>query len=179
MRATGSNDVILEKVFVPDSAIIVRRPAGEWHPMWNAILPTAMPLIMAAYLGIADAAVELARQTAAKRPDELAPILGEVLNQHTLATITHQDMIRINHNLGFTPSNEIAGDILARKTLVATAVQKTVELAAEIIGGPGFFKGHPMERIQRDIKACHFHPLPFRRQYQLTGRISLGLDPTK
>ncbi|MCP4331438.1 MAG: acyl-CoA/acyl-ACP dehydrogenase [Gammaproteobacteria bacterium] len=179
MRATGSNDVSLEKVFVPDAAIIVRRPAGEWHPMWNAILPTAMPLIMAAYVGLADAAVELARQTAAKRPDELAPVLGEVLNQHTLATLTHRDMIRINDNHGFTPSNEIAGDILARKTLVATAVQKTVELAAEIIGGPGFFKGHPIERIQRDIKACHFHPLPFRRQYRLTGRISLGLDPTK
>ncbi|MCP4982176.1 MAG: acyl-CoA/acyl-ACP dehydrogenase [Gammaproteobacteria bacterium] len=179
MRATGSNDITLDQVFVPDAAIIVRRPAGEWHPMWNAILPTAMPLIMAAYVGLADAAVELARQTAAKRPEELAPVLGEVLNQHTLATLTHRDMIRINDNHGFTPSNEIAGDILARKTLVATAVQKTVELAAEIIGGPGFFKGNPIERIQRDIKACHFHPLPFRRQYRLTGRISLGLDPTK
>jgi alkylation response protein AidB-like acyl-CoA dehydrogenase len=71
----------------------------------------------------------------------------------------------------------IASKILIRKTLVASAALKTVELAAEIIGGAGFFKGHPMERIQRDIKACHFHPLPYRRQYQFSGRISLGLDP--
>lgn len=179
MRATGSNDVTLDKVFVPEDAIVARRPIGEWHPMWNVILPTAMPLIMSAYVGLADAAVELATKAAAKRPGELAAVLGELLNQHTLAVLALQDMIRINENHGFTPSNEIAGDILIRKTLVATAAQKTVELAAEIVGGAGFFKGHPMERIQRDIKACHFHPLPYRRQYQCSGRIALGLDPVK
>jgi alkylation response protein AidB-like acyl-CoA dehydrogenase len=179
MRATGSNDVTLDRVFVPDAAIVARRPAGEWHPMWNVILPTAMPLIMSAYVGLADAAVDMARQSAAKRPDELAPILGETLNQHTLAVLALQDMIRINGNHGFTPSVETAGDILTRKTLTATAVQNTVELAAEIVGGAGFFKGHPMERIQRDIKACHFHPLPYRRQHRFSGKINLGLNPVK
>jgi alkylation response protein AidB-like acyl-CoA dehydrogenase len=179
MRATGSNDVTLENVFVPDESIVARRPAGAWHPMWNVILPTAMPLIMSAYVGLADAAVELATQAAAKRPDELAGVVGEMLNQHTLAEISIEDMVRINADHGFNPSNEIAGKILTRKTLVAGAAMKTVELAGEIVGGAGFFKGHPMERIQRDIKACHFHPLPYRRQYQFTGRIGLGLDPVK
>ena len=177
MRATGSNDITMEEVFVADVAIVARRPAGEWHPMWNVILPTAMPLIMSAYVGLADAAIALAKQAAAKRPDELASVVGEMLNQHALAAIAHRDMIRINQNHGFTPGNEISSEILTRKTLIATAVQETVELAAEIIGGAGYFKGHPMERIQRDIKACHFHPLPYRRQYQFSGRISLGLDP--
>lgn len=177
MRSTGSNDISLEKVFVPETAIVARRPAGEWHPMWNVILPTAMPLIMSAYVGLADAAVNIAREAAARRPEELASVLGEMLNQHTLASIAHRDMIRINQNHGFTPSNEIASEILTRKTLTATAAQKTVELASEIVGGAGFFKGHPMERILRDVRACHFHPLPYRRQYQFSGKISLGLDP--
>ena len=177
MRSTGSNDITLDKVFVPETAIVAKRPAGEWHPMWNAILPTAMPLIMSAYVGLADAAVDLAKKAATKRPDELAPVLGEMLNHHTQAELALQDMVRINENHGFIPSNMIASKILIRKTLVASAALKTVELAAEIIGGAGFFKGHPMERIQRDIKACHFHPLPYRRQYQFSGRISLGLDP--
>ncbi len=179
MRATGSNDVTLDKVFVPESAIVARRPAGEWHPMWNVILPTAMPLIMSAYAGLADVALEMARESAAKRPDDLAPVLGELLNQHTSAALALEDMVRINSNHGFAPSVETASDILIRKTLAATAAQKTVELAAEIVGGAGFFKGHPMERIQRDVKACHFHPLPYRRQYQFSGKISLGLDPVK
>ncbi len=177
MRATGSNDITLDKVFVPEAAIVARRPAGEWHPMWNVIIPTAMPLIMSAYVGLADAAVKLAKKAAAKRPDELATVMGEMLNQHTLATISHRDMIRINQNHGFTPANELSSEILTRKTLVATAAQRTVELGAEIIGGAAFFKGHPMERILRDVRACYFHPLPYRRQYQFSGRVSLGLDP--
>ena len=177
MRATGSNDISLDKVFVPDAAIVARRPAGEWHPMWNVILPTALPLVMSVYVGLADAAVILARQAAAKRPDELAPVLGEMLNQHTLATISHGDMIRLNQDHGFTPTNELVSQILTRKTLIANAAQKTVELAAEIVGGAGFFKGHPMERILRDVRACYFHPLPYRRQHQFCGRIDLGLDP--
>ena len=86
-------------------------------------------------------------------------------------------MIRGNHNHGFEPTDDLASETLARKTLVATAVMKTVELAAEIVGGAGFFKGHPMERIQRDVKACHFHPLPYRRQFEFSGRVRLGLDP--
>ena len=179
MRATGSNDVTLDKVFVPEAAIVARRPAGVWHPMWNVILPTAMPLIMSAYVGLADAAVDMARAAAAKRPEDLAAVLGELLNQHTAAVLALEDMIRINANHGFTPSVELASAILTRKTLAATAAQKTVELAAEIVGGAGFFKGHPMERIQRDVKACHFHPLPYRRQHQFSGKISLGLDPVK
>jgi alkylation response protein AidB-like acyl-CoA dehydrogenase len=177
MRATGSNDVSMENVFVPDAAVVARRPAGEWHPMWNAILPTAMPLIMSAYMGLADTALDLARKAAAKRPDDLAPALGELLNQHRMAELVHQDMVRINDNHGFTPANELSGEILVRKTLLADAARNSVELAAEIIGGAGFFKGHPMERIQRDVRACHFHPLPYRRQHQFCGRIDLGLDP--
>ena len=177
MRGTGSNDVTLENVFVPDEAIVARRPAGEWHPMWNVILPTALPLIMAAYAGLADAAVDLATEAAAKRPAPLAAAIGEMLNQHTLAGIALDDMIRLNENHGFSPSDDLASDILARKTLLAGAAMKTVELAAEIVGGAGFFKGHPMERIRRDVQACHFHPLPYRRQYEFSGRIRLGLDP--
>ena len=179
MRATGSNDVTLDNVFVPEDAIVARRPAGEWHPMWNVILPTAMPLIMSAYVGLADAAVDLATKTAARRPDELAAAVGEMQNQQALASIVLDDMVRRNDNHGFTPGNDLASGTLARKTLAASAAMKTVELAAEIVGGAGFFKGHPMERIQRDIKACHFHPLPYRRQYEFSGRVSLGLDPVK
>jgi len=177
MRATGSNDISLEDVFVAEEAIIVRRPVGEWHPMWNVILPIAMPLIMSTYMGIADAAVELAKTAAAKRPGDLAVVLGEMLNSHTTATLAVEDMIRKNNNYEFKPTNENSNAILTRKTLVTTATQKTVELAAEIVGGVGFFKGHPMERIGRDIRAAHFHPLPYRRQYAFSGRIALGLDP--
>jgi alkylation response protein AidB-like acyl-CoA dehydrogenase len=134
---------------------------------------------MSTYVGLADAAADLATKAASKRPVELAAAIGEIHNQRTLASIALDDMIRRNDNHGFTPTEDLASDTLTRKTLVATAAMKTVELAAEIVGGAGFFKGHPMERIQRDVKACHFHPLPYRRQHELSGRVILGLDPIK
>lgn len=177
MRSTGSNDISLENVFVPDENIVVRRPVGEWHPMWNVIIPTAMPLIMSAYVGIADAAVKLGLAAAKRKPDHLASVAGEMLNSHAVSTLALEDMIRKNNNHGFIPSNENSSDIFIRKTLASTATQKTVQLAIELVGGAAFFKGHPLERIARDIRASHFHPLPLRRQQMFSGRVACGLNP--
>ena len=60
LRATGSHTVVLHDVFVPDAAVSLTRSATEWHPVWDTVLGAALPLIMAAYVGIADAAVDAA-----------------------------------------------------------------------------------------------------------------------
>ena len=177
MRGTGSHDVILEDAFVPEDSIVLRRSAGAWHPMWNVVLPTALPLITAAYVGLAEAAVELAKTAAKRRGAELAPIVGEMTNALTVAQLALADMVRMNDNHRFTPTLELADAILTRKAIAADAVKATVELASELVGGPGFSRGHPMERIVRDVRAMHFHPLPARRQKVFSGRFSLGCDP--
>ena len=38
MRGTGSHDVVLERVFVPESAVGLRRPKGRWHPFFGYAL---------------------------------------------------------------------------------------------------------------------------------------------
>ena len=177
MRGTGSHDVVLENVFVPDEAISARRPAGVWHPMWNIVIPTALPLITSAYVGMAETAVELATTAAKHRKAELAPVVGEMTNALTIVQLTMADMVRMNDNHGFTPTLECANAMLTRKAIAVDAVKHTVELAAELVGGPGFFHGHPMERIVRDVRAMHYHPLPVRRQRVFSGRIALGYDP--
>lgn len=45
MRATGSQSIVFDQVFVPASAIVLERPKGDFHPVWNVILSVAMPLI--------------------------------------------------------------------------------------------------------------------------------------
>jgi len=177
MRATGSNDVIMESVFVPEFAVVARRPAGKWHPMWGVILPSALPLISAVYVGLAERASELAIEAARFRQAELAGPVGEMLNALTTARVMLEDMLRINDEHGFEPTLGNADAVLTRKALVAEAVKQTVELAAELVGGPGFFRGHPIERIVRDVRAMHYHPLPVRRQQQFSGRIALGFEP--
>jgi len=177
MRGTGSNDVIMEQVFVPDFAIVARRSADVWHPMWGVILPAALPLICAVYVGIAERAAELAVEAAKFRQAELAGLVGEMLNELTTAQIVLGDMVRIHDNYGYEATLKNTEAALTRKSLVADAVKRNVELAAELVGGPGFFRGHPMERIVRDVRAIHYHPLPARRQQSFSGRVALGFDP--
>ena len=177
MRGTGSHDVILEDVFVPREAIVLRRPSGDWHPMWNVVIPTAMPLITSAYVGLAEAAVELGKTAAKRMGAQLAPVVGEMTNALTVAQLGVDDMVRMNDNHRFTPTLEAADAILTRKAIVADAVKNAVELASELVGGPGFLRSHPMERIVRDVRAMHFHPLPVRRQQIFSGRMALGYEP--
>ena len=60
MRATGSNDVLLDNVFVPEGVVSLRRPKGQWHVVFNVVLTIALPLIMSVYAGVAEAASDLA-----------------------------------------------------------------------------------------------------------------------
>jgi alkylation response protein AidB-like acyl-CoA dehydrogenase len=85
MRATGSETVILDGVFVPDEAVVMKRPRHAYHMAFNVILTVAMPLILSAYVGVAEAAAEIAQGQAAKRiADPVAPFqLGELTNTLT------------------------------------------------------------------------------------------------
>jgi acyl-CoA dehydrogenase len=94
-----------------------------------------------------------------------------------IAQLAIEDMVRIADNYTFAPGTENTNAILARKSIAARAVKTSVELATSIIGGPGFFRSHPFERIVRDIRAIQFHPLPEKHQQLFGGRIALGLDP--
>ena len=176
MRGTGSHDVALENAFVPDAAIAARRPAGEWHTVWEMVLPIALPLITAAYVGSAETAAELAVEAARRKPAE-AGTVGRMTNALAIARMALSEMTRINDNYRFTPSLSLTNTILTHKAIAAEAVAEVVDLAAELVGGPGFFRGHAIERILRDVRAMNFHPLPIRRQQVFSGRQALGLDP--
>jgi alkylation response protein AidB-like acyl-CoA dehydrogenase len=178
LRATGSHTVVLDDVFVPDAAISLTRPAGLWHPVWNIVLGSAMPLIMAAYLGIADAAVESARNAVVGRSEpHVFQLLGEMTNAHTIATDLVAAMFLDSNDLHFPNTDEHASRTLSRKTVAADAMIETVRLALETTGGSGYTRSSDIERLCRDIHGCLFHPLPRAKQTQFTGRVALGLSP--
>ena len=136
-----------------------------------------MPLISAVYVGLAESATVIALDAAKRNGAVLAGVAGELLNDLTIAELALNDMVRQNDNYGFTPSLDRVNDALARKAIVATQVKAAVETAAELVGGPGFYRGHAIERIVRDVRAMHYHPLPLRRQQVFSGRLAMGLDP--
>ncbi len=176
MRGTGSNDVILENVFLPEEAIIARRPAGEWHAIWDTILPIALPIIVSAYFGMAENACSLAINHAKGKP-ALSALVGAMNNQLVTARLALESMIDMNMNYQFIPAVHNSEAILTRKTIATNGIKQAVEMASNIVGGAAFFQGHPLERIIRDVRAMHFHPLPEHKQIEMSGRILLELNP--
>ncbi|HUZ13409.1 MAG TPA: acyl-CoA dehydrogenase family protein [Caulobacteraceae bacterium] len=179
MRATGSHTIVLDKVFVPDDAVTLRRPRGQFHPAWNIILTVAMPLIMSVYAGVAEAAASIGEEQAAKRPRDAAVpfLIGELANHLTRVQLAVDDMVRQANDLDFIASLELTNAILVRKTIAAESVLATVEKALEAAGGAGFYRSTGLERLLRDAHAAQFHPLGAKRQHGFTGRVALGLDP--
>ena len=182
MRGTGSHSVKLEKVFVPESAIVLRRPRGEFHPVWNVILTVAMPLIMSVYLGIAQKSFRIAINHAAsqkKNRPYIPELIGEMHNALTTAELNVKDMIRIANDFDFKPVDQNGQDILTRKTNAANACIKVVEKAMEIVGGQGFYRSFGLERLFRDVQAAKYHPLQEKDQLRFTGEYILRNETKK
>lgn len=176
MRGTGSHSVKLEKVFVPETAISLRRPRGEFHPVWNVILTVAMPLIMAVYLGIAQKAEKIAirhSSTQKKNRPYIPELIGEMHNALTTAELNVKDMIRIANDFDFKPIDQNGQEVLSRKTNAANACIKVVEKAMEIVGGQGFYRSFGLERLFRDVQAAKYHPLQEKNQLRFSGEYIL------
>jgi acyl-CoA dehydrogenase len=176
MRGTGSNDVELKDVFVPDAAISGRRPQGKWHPLFHTISMIAFPIIYSAYMGVADGARAKALEVARKKPDDasLAYLAGEMESAHATADIALADMVRIAETE--KPGPQTTARSMIRRQLVGQNAIRTVERALELAGGAAFYRDLGLERAFRDVQAARFHPLQEKPQLRYTGRLALGLD---
>lgn len=173
MRATGSQTIVFKQVFIPNSAITLERPRDEFHPVWSVVLTVAMPLIMSAYVGLADRAFDIALEKGKKyrrNSSFMSILVGRMYNQLLTAQTAWQAMFQLTDNFKFRPTEEKTISILTHKTIVGEATKKTVEYAMEAIGGQSFYRSNLLERIFRDVQASPFHPLPKWEQYEFTGK---------
>ncbi|HEX6659778.1 MAG TPA: acyl-CoA dehydrogenase family protein, partial [Ilumatobacter sp.] len=69
MRGTGSNDVTLENVFVPDDRIVADRPYDVLDPPLQVIASIAFSIILGVYLGVAESARDYAIASVSKPTD--------------------------------------------------------------------------------------------------------------
>lgn len=179
MRGSGSQTMRLDGVFVPEEAVVLRRPRGTFHPAFAVILTVAMPLVMSAYLGVADAAAEASHEAARGQRDkpDVQTLAGELGNRVTAAEIAVESMIDLARGYSFTPDTTQASKVLTRKALAAKALIGAGETALQLAGGGAFLRTGPIERYLRDLHGAQFHPLPEARQKLFCGRLALGLDP--
>ena len=186
MRATGSHDVRLEDVFVPDADVVrlggMRKgadPGASDHRAWGSLA------VSATYLGVAEAARNAAVRYATERvPSSLGrPIatlptiqarVGEIdialLGARTLiwAAADEWDATRDTRS-GFP------GRVATAKMVATNAAIAIVDRAMRIVGGASLTKDLPLERYYRDVRAGLHNPPMDDVTLTLVGKSGLNL----
>jgi indole-3-acetate monooxygenase len=174
MRGTGSHDVMLDDLFIPDAGVALKRKAGEWHPLFHTIATIAFPLIYSAYLGVADSACAIALDLAKKRPvtHDSRALAGKMMTELRGAELAHGAMLAaVDRN---APSAETVNAVMIGKTLGADHMLRAVELAMELGSGAGFYRSAGLERRFRDIQGARYHAMQRGPQAQYAGALALG-----
>jgi alkylation response protein AidB-like acyl-CoA dehydrogenase len=175
MRATGSHDVLIDGHVVPDAAIAVKRKAAEWHMVFQVTAMIAIPIIYSVYVGVAEAARDIALELARKRrPDpHTTELIGRMDTELRGAQLAHASMLaaaRANK-----PGPETTNEVMIGRTLTARHAIAAVELAMETAGGAGFYRAAGLERRFRDIQGARYHPMQSGTQATFAGTLALGL----
>jgi len=173
MRGTGSDDVVIENLFVPDSGVAFSRIAGEWHPVFHTIATIAFPLIYAVYLGVAESARDIAIDTVKRKPRPDLSLAGRLDTELRAAQLAHRWMLdAVARN---APSADTVNEVMIGRTFVARHSIATVELAMELAGAASFYRATGVERRFRDVQGARFHPLQAGPQARYAGATALGL----
>jgi acyl-CoA dehydrogenase len=174
MRGTGSHDVVLDGVFVPDAAVSARRKPGVWHPLMHLVSMIAFPLVYSVYTGLAEQARDIAVVAAAKRKDPgMVEAVGEMDTELASARMACDSLVAFCESA--TPDAATTNTVFMYRSLIARSAIRTVDLAMEAVGGASYFRHVGLERVFRDIQGARFHPLTPSVQRQLAGRTALGL----
>jgi acyl-CoA dehydrogenase len=178
MRGTGSNSVVLENVFVPDTGISLRRTPGKWHPFFDVISPLAWPMVMSAYVGVAEGARDLTVAAVAQKQQDTGTqiMVGEMDTLLAGAQLALDRMVEMA-TTGFKPGVGLSNRVYQYKTITANSSIQAVEKAMMVMGGRSFYRNAGLERAFRDVQGARFHPFQEQKQYEFSGRVALGLDP--
>jgi alkylation response protein AidB-like acyl-CoA dehydrogenase len=174
MRGTGSHDVVLDGVFVPDAAVSARRKPGVWHPLMHLVSMIAFPLVYSVYTGLAEQARDIAVAAAAKRRDPaMVEALGDMETELASARIVCDSLVTFSETA--SPDAATTNAVFVHRSLIGRSAVRTVDLAMEAVGGASYFRSLGLERVFRDIQGARFHPLTPSAQRLLAGRTALGL----
>jgi alkylation response protein AidB-like acyl-CoA dehydrogenase len=189
MRATRSEDTILDEVFVPDRYVSRVVPAGAagLDRFVLAIFAWALLGFGNIYYGLARRALDLTLEAAkTRRSIALSRSMAyhpEV--QHCVAEMgmaleaiePHLDRIAADWSNGVDHGAHWPAKILAAKYHAVESSWRVVDLALEVSGGFGIFRRSGLERIFRDARLGRFHPANSMLTHELVAKTLLGISP--
>ena len=188
MRATRSDDTVLEGAFVPDSHIVRVVPAGlagaDYFVL--SIFAWALGGFGNIYYGLGQRMLELSiehvkskgslamTRSMAHHPEVQHGIADMVMGLEAvgaqLESVTQDWSNGVQH-----PDWPIK--IVSAKYNAVETVWKIADRALEVSGGFGMFKKSEMERLFRDARAGRFHPANSSLAHELIGKLALGINP--
>jgi len=189
MRATRSDDTILDGAFVPDARVarIVPPGAAGLDLFVLSIFAWALVGFANVYYGLGRRVLDLSvyalrRRTAAGIPGGMshhpeaqhgiAEMAMELEVLEPLIEKTAADWTaRVDHG-GQWPAK-----IMTTKHRTAAGVWQLVDTAMQLSGGFGMFKKNELERLFRDARAGLFHPANPALTHELVAKTALEIDP--
>lgn len=198
MRASGSQSVAFEDCVIPEEKVLEFGPWGEWNPEWFAIFLPGNFGLLAAFLGIAERAQELIRETLTTRrkapgnrliAERSALQRGFAESEVDLAvsrgiverTGRAIDALYARYPDDHPPLDELHAhfsELQCTKLAVTDRAIAVVDRAITLSGGAGYFSRNPLSRLYRDVRAGPLmQPLSPNEAYGYIGKVALGLDP--
>ena len=181
MRANASNSVTFHDVPVPLSNQIGE--PGEL--LFSGLLDLFTPGYAAIYLGIADAAYDIAIETAktttwAPNPEPLATY-PEVQRRVADMSISIAAAAAVLEKCAEAADSQTPEQRLIvmqqSKWLAAEAARTVTTNALDVCGGRAIANRHPLGRLLRDGLVGHVMQPAGDRNRSLIGRVELGLEP--
>ncbi|MFN0148186.1 MAG: acyl-CoA dehydrogenase, partial [Dehalococcoidia bacterium] len=183
MRATGSHDLVLDGVLLPEEMALEIKPAGP--PLPDPATGTYNNLVIAAvYNGVARAARDwLVRYLNDRTPTNLGASLA-TLPRMQMAVGEIEGLLFTNERLIHGLAVEVEADGYPIRGAVSSALSKTiaannaiavVEGALKLVGNPGLSRHNPLERHHRDVLCARIHVPQEDMALLMAGKAALGV----
>jgi alkylation response protein AidB-like acyl-CoA dehydrogenase len=75
----------------------------------------------------------------------------------------------VDHGAAWVPK------VFSMKWRAVEAAKRVVDIALDVSGGAGMFKGNELERLYRDVRCGGFHPANDARTHEVVGKAVLGI----
>jgi alkylation response protein AidB-like acyl-CoA dehydrogenase len=184
MRATRSDDFELENVFVPDEAVFHSYPVGHFDAtMLKTVWGWAMPTFGAVYLGIGAGALQFAREQVQARGRHEDPEVQHLFAEmevllETARAVLYRHAQEMDSGALYTelPVQDGMARAVMTKYVTTNNAVAIVDRALHVVGGAGYYRRFPLERMYRDVRAGPIMPYSNLEAHDLFGRTSLGIE---
>jgi alkylation response protein AidB-like acyl-CoA dehydrogenase len=188
MRATRSDDTVLEEAFVPDRYVARVVPAGGAgiDAFVLSVFAWALMGFANIYYGLAKRALDKSI-SAVKGKRSLATTRSMAYHpevQHAIAEMVielesigpHLDRIADDWSNGVNYGAEWPAKLFAAKYRAVEGSWRVVDLGLEVAGGLGIFRSAGYERLLRDARLGRIHPANAFLTHEVVAKTALGIS---